>query len=235
MPRKKVVWAVIRASRLPPLESYPPPINPPPSVGESPYDSTTDLLPRVTPLSRRTPQGRVWRSNVRLLRWTPSCWSTPSLVTRTWVTGRVMWHTHKVHRASWLVPESRDASCDTHTKFTEPRDSYLSHGTRHVTHTQSTLSLVTRTWVTGRVMWHTQKVHRASWLVPESRDASCDTHTQSTLSLVTRTWITGCVTWLASRKRNGRTSPYVHLRQPKTVYLNPTRTLPLQSNPKPNQ
>ena len=32
----------------------------------------------------------------------------------------------------------------------------------------------------------------------------------------------------------GRASPYVHLRQPKTLYLNPTLTLALQSNHKPN-
>ena len=32
----------------------------------------------------------------------------------------------------------------------------------------------------------------------------------------------------------GRTSPYVHSRQPKTLYLNPTLTLVLQSDLKPN-
>ena len=32
----------------------------------------------------------------------------------------------------------------------------------------------------------------------------------------------------------GRASPYVHLRQPKTLYLNPNLTLAPQSEPKPN-
>ena len=32
----------------------------------------------------------------------------------------------------------------------------------------------------------------------------------------------------------GRASLYVHLRQPKTLYLNPSLTLALQSDPKPN-
>ena len=32
----------------------------------------------------------------------------------------------------------------------------------------------------------------------------------------------------------GLASPYVHLRQPKTLYLNPNLTLAPQSDPKPN-
>ena len=32
----------------------------------------------------------------------------------------------------------------------------------------------------------------------------------------------------------GRASPYVHLRQPKTLYLNPNLTLDPQPDPKPN-
>ena len=34
--------------------------------------------------------------------------------------------------------------------------------------------------------------------------------------------------------KQGRASPYVHLRPPKTLYLNPNLTLDLQSDPKHN-
>ena len=37
-----------------------------------------------------------------------------------------------------------------------------------------------------------------------------------------------------STVHSGRASPYVHLRPPKTLYLNPNLTLDLQSDPKPN-